>query len=184
MWYRAIKSWFKSVKNTLSFWGSGIVGNMKNSENALGRLIDKQKICYIGSIDENGYPNIKAMLSPRKRNGLREFFLSTNTSSRKVKAFREDSKACLYFCDRRFYRGLMLKGTVEILSDQDSKTMLWEKGDTMYYKGGVTDPDYCVLKFTATSARYYQNLKSVDIEISAAKTEISAESDSDDEEDD
>lgn len=138
---------------------------MKNPEDTFGKLIDRQRVCYIGSIGDDGYPNIKAMLSPRKRNGIREFFLSTNTSSQKVKSFRERPQACLYFCSRFFYRGLMLKGSVEILEDQDSKTMLWEKGDFLYYREGVTDPDYCVLKFTATSARYYSRLKSTDVEI-------------------
>ena len=138
---------------------------MKNPEASFNKLIDKQKICYIGSIGEDGYPNIKAMLRPRKHNGISELFLSTNTSSNKVAAFRKDPRACLYFCDKRFYRGLMLKGKVEILEDQDSKTMIWEKGDTMYYKGGVTDPDYCVLKFITESARYYQNLKSIDYDL-------------------
>ncbi len=180
MWYRAIKDRLRSFKSTLLFWFSGIIGNMKNPENTLGKLIDKQKICYIGSIDGEGYPNIKAMLRPRKRNGLKEFFLSTNLSSQKVQAFQKNPKACLYFCDRRFYRGLMLKGKIEILQDQDSKTMLWEKGDTMYYKEGVTDPDYCVLKFIASSARYYQNLKSVDLEI--AKAQLAADGEDADEE--
>ena len=103
------------------------------------------------------------MLRPRKRNGIKEFFLSTNASSHKVQALRANPKACLYFYDRIFFRGLMLEGIVEILEDQDSKTMLWEKGDTTYYHEGVTDPDYCVLKFTTTSARYYHNYKSIDI---------------------
>ena len=59
----------------------------------------------------------------------------------------------------------MLKGTVEVLEDQNSKDMIWKLGDTMYYKQGKTDPDYCVLKFTAISARYYSNFKSEEIEI-------------------
>ena len=28
--------------------------------------------------------------------------------------------------------------------------MIWRDGDEQYYPGGVTDPNYCVLKFTAT----------------------------------
>ena len=43
--------------------------------------------------------------------------------------------------------------------------MIWQFGDTIYYKKGVTDPDYCVLKFTSIVARYYSNFKSEDIEI-------------------
>ncbi len=138
---------------------------MKDPEKTIGNMIDKQSVCYISSVDKEGFPNTKAMLKPRKRNGIKEIYFSTNTSSLKVQSFRNNNKACLYFCDKRFYRGIMLKGTVEILEDSESKNMLWEFGDTMYYKGGRTDPDYCVLKFTTISARYYCNFKSEDIEI-------------------
>ena len=79
----------------------------------------------------------------------------------RVAHYRQNPKACLYFCDRRFFRGLMLKGTIEVLEDEKSKAMIWQEGDTLYYPKGVTDPDYCVLKFTAISGRYYANFKSV-----------------------
>lgn len=138
---------------------------MRDAEKTIGNIIDKQSICYISSVDKDGFPNTKAMLKPRKRNGIKEIYLSTNTSSLKVQVFKNNSKACLYFVDKRFYRGVMLKGNVEVLEDQTSKDMIWEFGDTMYYKGGKTDPDYCVLKFTSISARYYSNFKSVDVEL-------------------
>ncbi|MDE6209561.1 MAG: pyridoxamine 5'-phosphate oxidase family protein [Lachnospiraceae bacterium] len=138
---------------------------MRDAEKTIGNMIDKQNICYISSVDEDGFPNTKAMLKPRKRNGINEIYLTTNTSSLKVKSFKNNSKACLYFCDRRFFRGIMLKGTVEILEDQESKDMIWQSGDEMYYPKGKTDPDYCVIKFTTISARYYSNYKSEDVEI-------------------
>ncbi len=37
------------------------------------KFIKKQKVSFICSVDENGYPNMKAMLKPRKMNGLKEF---------------------------------------------------------------------------------------------------------------
>ena len=42
--------------------------NLKKIE----KFIDKQKVSLICSIDNQGYPNVKAMLKPRKRNGLKE----------------------------------------------------------------------------------------------------------------
>lgn len=36
-------------------------------------FIDKQKIAFICSVDEAGFPNIKAMLRPRKREDLKVF---------------------------------------------------------------------------------------------------------------
>ena len=44
-------------------------------------------------------------------------------------------------------------------------TSIWEEGDTMHYLNGVTDPDYCVLKFVAVSGRYYANFHSESFEI-------------------
>ena len=128
------------------------------------KIIDKQKVSFICSIDEEEYPNVKAMLSPRKRNGLKEFYFSTNTSSVRVAQYKKNPKASIYFYHKGLikYVGVMLKGKMEVLTDHKTKNMIWRRGDTMFYKKGVADPDYCVLKFTATSGRYYCNLKTED----------------------
>ena len=47
--------------------------------------------------------------------------------------------------------------------------MIWREGDTMYYSDGVTDPDYCVLKFVAESGRYYANFHSESFEVSGVE---------------
>lgn len=133
---------------------------MRDVIKTIGNLIDKQKTAYISSVDENGYPNTKAMLAPRKREGIKVFYFTTNTSSMRVSQYRNNPKACIYFCDRRFFRGVMLTGTMEVLEDNVYKEMIWEKGDTMYYSEGVTDSDYCVLRFTAIEGRYYRNFSS------------------------
>ncbi|WP_324825987.1 pyridoxamine 5'-phosphate oxidase family protein [Sinanaerobacter sp. ZZT-01] len=133
---------------------------LKDAEKTIGNLIDKQRIAFISSVDDDGFPNTKAMLPPRKREGIKVFYFSTNTSSLRVSQYRVNSKACIYFCDKRFFRGVMLKGIVEALEDAQSKNMIWKDGDTMYYHQGVTDPDYCVLRFTVSEGRYYSNFKS------------------------
>lgn len=138
---------------------------MKNPEQTIGNLIDKQSVSFIASVSENGFPNMKAMLPPRKRTGIKEFWFTTNTSSMRVAQYRENPNASIYFCDKRFFRGVMLTGQMEVLEDANSKQMIWQESDTMYYPQGVTDPDYCVLKFTAARGRYYSNFHSEDFEI-------------------
>lgn len=125
------------------------------------KFIRKQKVSFICSVDEDGVPNVKAMLKPRKVNGIKEFYFSTNTSSLRVKQFLNNPKASIYFYRKGLikYVGVMLVGKMEVLTDQETKDMIWRKGDTMFYKKGVTDPDYCVLKFTAEGGRYYCDLK-------------------------
>lgn len=140
---------------------------MRDASKTVGNLIDKQSTAFISSVDQEGFPNTKAILAPRLREGLHTFYLTTNTSSMRVAQYRENPKACLYFCDRRYFRGVMLIGTVEVLEDDASKALIWQEGDTLYYPQGVTDPDYCVLRFTARKGRYYSHFHSEDFTINA-----------------
>lgn len=133
---------------------------MRDPVQTIGNLIDKQSIAIISSVDSEGFPNTKAMLPPRKREGIKSFWFTTNTSSMRTAQYHSNPNACIYFYDKRFFRGVMLKGTMEVLEDAKSKEMIWREGDTMYYPQGVTDSDYCVLKFTAQSGRYYANFHS------------------------
>ena len=101
------------------------------------KFVRSRKVALLGSVDENGAPNIKAMLAPRQMIGLREFYFSTNTSSAKVQQYRHNSKASIYF----YHKGLIKYTGV------------------MHYKEGKTDPNYCVLKFTAIKGRHYCDLQ-------------------------
>lgn len=133
---------------------------MRDAVKTIGNLIDKQSIGYISSIDEDGFPATKAMFAPRIREGIKVFYFTSNTSSLRVSHYQENPKGCIYFCDRRFYRGVMFQGEFEILEEHDIKEKMWREGDTLYYPLGIDDPDYCVLKFTAKKGRYYSQLKS------------------------
>ena len=132
---------------------------MKTRENII-EFILKQKVAFIASVDEDGFPNMKAMFVPRKIEKNR-FYFTTNTSSMRSQQFMKNSKASIYFYNKgRFrYESVMLIGTMEVLQDENTKKEIWRAGDTMFYKQGVTDPDYCVLKFTAIKGRHYCDLK-------------------------
>ncbi|MGX8711015.1 MAG: pyridoxamine 5'-phosphate oxidase family protein [bacterium] len=133
---------------------------MMKTKDQILEFIEKQKVAFIASVDEDGFPNIKAMLMPRK---IEEnlFYFTTNTSSLRVSQYQQNEKASIYFFNKgRFrYEGVMLIGTMEVLEDSQTKQDIWRTGDTMFYKKGVTDPDYCVLRFTAIKGRYYCDLK-------------------------
>ena len=105
------------------------------------------------------------MLPPRKREGIKHLYFTTNTSSMRVQQYLDNPKACVYFFDKRYYRGVMLKGIMEVIKERNIKEMIWRTGDEMYYAKGVSDPDYCVLKFTAQYGRYYSNFKSENFKV-------------------
>lgn len=96
---------------------------------------------------------------------MNEIWFSTNTSSQSVERYRANNKASVYFYDAATFQGVMLRGKIEICEDAASKQSLWQEGDEMYYPQGVTDPDYCVLRFTAENARFYADFHSEDIKL-------------------
>lgn len=138
---------------------------MRDPVQTIGKMIDKASYAQLCYIDGEGFPVTKAMLPPREHDGIKTFWFTTNTSSNKTKFIKENSKTSIYFVDKRFFRGVSLIGTAEILETAEAKERIWREGDTMYYPEGVTDPDYCVVKFTAEKGRYYSNFKSEDFSV-------------------
>ena len=147
------------------YLGNGEMKMEMNIEKSALNLIEGCKTVTIGSVDKNGYPCIKAMLAPREIHGVKEIYFSTNTSSLRVSQFLENSKASLYFYNESTFEGVQLSGEMTVITDQKIKDHIWRDGDTLYYKLGVTDPDYCVLYFKAKNGRFYSNFSSTDFVI-------------------
>lgn len=97
---------------------------MRNPEQIIGKLIDRQSVSFIASISKDGFPNMKAMLALRKREGIKEFWFSTNTSSMRVSQYRNNPNASIYFYDKRFFRDVMLVGTMEGTIPEVSRTRI------------------------------------------------------------
>ncbi len=138
---------------------------MINPVETIGKLIDAQKVSFINSIDENGYPNTKAMLPPVKREGIKIFYWHTNSSSMRIQQYLNNPKASIYFYDKRFFRGIMLIGTMEVIDNPDIKQEIWKDDFSIYYQGGAVGGDFIILKFTADKGRYYSNFNSKDFDI-------------------
>lgn len=62
-------------------------------------FISRQKTSLISSVDENGYPATRALIQPVLIEG-NDIYFATYTSSRKVKHYRSNSKACVYFYEK------------------------------------------------------------------------------------
>ncbi|UCD10130.1 MAG: pyridoxamine 5'-phosphate oxidase family protein [Dehalococcoidales bacterium] len=121
-------------------------------------IMDKLSVCLLGSNDDDGYPNIKAM-SNRRHEGIKKIWFNTDTSSKRVQQFRNNNKACVYFLDKELGRGLMLIGTMEILQNIESKKMVWKEEDEVFRPLGLEDPEFTVLCFTSEWGEYVDAIK-------------------------
>lgn len=139
---------------------------------SIEKFVKSRPICFVASVDEDSFPNIKAVLKPRKMQGIKEFYFSSNTSSLRAKQFLKNPKASLYFYRKGLFRytGVMLIGKMDVLTDEVIKKALWRKHDVVFYQKGVDDPDYCILRFTSEKGRYYRDLHTEDFAIETDKT--------------
>ena len=128
---------------------------MQNISDFITALSNRLMVAYVSSIDFDGFPNTKAMLLTPHHTEGRIFYFSTKTASLRVNQFKKNPQACLYLCDETNYIGIQLRGHMEVLTDRDSRALLWTDGDEQYYPKGMDDPDYCVLRFTAIDGRLY-----------------------------
>ena len=97
--------------------------------------------------NQKQFPDQQAWLADK---GL-SVFLSTNTSSVKVKELGADSWASVYLVLPGQISGVCLSGRMR--PDPAARVPLWVKGSEQYYPKGVDDPDYTILRLDPVRAR-------------------------------
>jgi general stress protein 26 len=131
------------------------------------RLHKKVNTFILTCVGTDGYPLVKAVVPGKYRESIREMYFCTNTSSKFYCEISKNPKASVYFYSRKIiWKGCMLKGKMEIVSDLAVKEKYWQnKFKDAYPQKSYTDPDFCVLRFTAETGRYYSWYKLEDFEI-------------------
>ena len=131
------------------------------------QLHKKVNTFILSCIGADGYPMTKAVVPGKHRQSLRELYFCTNTSSKFVEEISKNSKGNVYYYKRVLvsFKGCLLKGDFEIVSDMDIKEKYWQSMfKNAYEQKSFTDPDFCVVKFTLNSGRYYANFTIEDFE--------------------
>lgn len=122
-----------------------------NIEEKAAQIVAAAEVVTVASIDENGYPRPVAMVKLKDKN--RGIYFSTGTSTAKVAHFKANSKAGISIVEGE--NSVVYTGEMEIVTDQRIKESLWDDWMLPHIPGGVTNPQYCVLKFTPKSSTYW-----------------------------
>ena len=113
------------------------------------QMIQTFESASFGVIDENGYPSVSA-ISLCYPETISELHFTTTLDSNKTKRLQQNNKASINcYSDMN---NITLVGEANILTDQASKSKYWQDWFIHIYPGGKTDPNYCVIKFTAKHA--------------------------------
>ena len=136
------------------------------------KAMENLSLVNLTTIDLNGFPSTRAMLNLRNKQEYPHLaalyeseqnpltvYLTTNTSSEKFTEIRQNTKACLYYCEAPVFHGILLQGTVEIVTDNEIRQKAWQEGWEMYYPAG--DSDYTLLRFVPNQLKVYSNFSVV-----------------------
>jgi len=138
-----------------------------NAREKAEKLHKRVNTFILTCVGGDGYPLTKAVVPGKYRKSLKELFFCTNTSSKFAAAVSGNGKASVYFYSRTLiWKGCMLKGEMEIVTDAAAKQKYWQnKYKNAYAEKSYTDSDFCLLKFTPVSGRFYSWYKVEDFEI-------------------
>jgi len=109
-------------------------------------------VAYIAKIDDKGYPRVST-ISSIKTEGIRKVWFSTGLNSGKVRFFKQNNRASV--CYHEGGNNITLIGDIEILTTPELKEQLWKDWFIKHFPGGITDPNYCILEFTAKEAVFW-----------------------------
>jgi general stress protein 26 len=129
-------------------------------------LVEQSEFALLSTVNEDDFPETRAMLNLHNKSmfpSLQTYFkddftacyFSSNTASQKLNQILYSNKASVYYVNPKTFEGLLMKGTLEIIKDKALKNDFWQDNWTMYYKGGIDDPDYSLLKFIPSEYKYY-----------------------------
>jgi general stress protein 26 len=108
-------------------------------------ILKEAETAVIALIDEEGFPRAST-ISSLKTEGIGHVWFSTGLSSGKARCIRINNKAGLCYCNGG--NNVTLMGIIEILTDPEIKKELWSDWFIEHFPGGISDPNYCILKFS------------------------------------
>ncbi len=99
--------------------------------------------CILSLLDENGFPTAST-ISASKADGINWITFCTGIGSNKAMRIKSCNRASV--CFSSIDHNITLVGTIEILTDLETKKEMWYNGLNNHFSG-PEDPNYCVLRF-------------------------------------
>ena len=117
-------------------------------------LLSQCKEVTLASVNADGFPR-PVPLDKIHSLGCNEVWVVTAADSEKVADFRLNPKAGLSYS---FYGdSVALRGTVEIITDDETRKRMWQEYFINYFPGGAADPNYVLIRFIGNEATIWIN---------------------------
>lgn len=122
----------------------------------------KPELVMVGTIDENGFPQIRVMSNLRhpsaaasKLIGANDFsaYAVTNADMEKLRHLAKNPRMSMYY--QSGGQGLLLMGKTEVLTDAATRHAVWDDAFKSLGYSGKDDTKLVVLRFTPERGKFY-----------------------------
>ena len=150
-------------------------------------LIEKPEIAYLSSINSDGYPETRAVYNFRCKKKFPHLidlfqkheddfvvYLTTDTSSQKMKQINANPNVSIYYCDMKEWHSLLLICKAEVVIDAGIKKSCWKDEWSQYYKGKWEDPEFTIIKLTPFRAKGWNVSEAYEFKIGGEKRNLKA----------
>lgn len=128
---------------------------IKEIEEKAAKLLDDCETATLTSINENGYPRT-CILRKAKNIGFSDVYFVTSKRSKyngKATHFENNPKASV--CCFKGGDSVTLIGEVEFITDKELQESIWSEGDRQFFKNGIDDPKFRLIKFHTIEATFW-----------------------------
>ncbi len=138
----------------------------------------KTKVFYLGTIDPQGRPHVRALLNMWNEAEYRDLlgdlegdfyggriYFNTDSDSPKISHIKHNPMVSAYYCLPQNAEGFMIGGKAEVVENQLIKQKLWRKFWKRYYQNGPEDPLYTIVRIIPMYAHYYFKMDNVYFEM-------------------
>lgn len=126
--------------------------DLQSPQEKAERLLSQCENVTVVSIDSDGYPR-PVQMSKIGAASFNEVWMATSAESAKVRDFLKNGKAGL--CYDHYGDGVALRGTVQVITDDETRRMMWQDWFIHHFPGGPADPDYVLLHFVGSEATFW-----------------------------
>lgn len=119
-------------------------------------LIEKVPVSVLITIDEHGFPSARPMGTLPVDDDMVVWYACSGKSA-KCEQVGANNKVSIYWeaagAGMEGYGWALLKGTAEVLQDEETLDRFWNDEWVRYFPGGRSDPTYAILKVTPCCLR-------------------------------
>lgn len=124
-------------------------------ESKASSLLEKCNTVTLASVNENGYPRICTITRQKSVDFKEIYFITSKRSELNGKAthFEKNPKAGVNYSLGG--DSVTLIGNIEFIENKELQEKLWNESDRKFFRKGIHDPKFRMLKFTTLEATFW-----------------------------